>query len=186
MMSAWHDSVANSVPRSKVKSLHDIRRRGYGSFGSESASTLVCHTYGDTVVDAAPGVGSSAPSGLADDDDDWNLSDIPLSRNATVRTSLHVDFTAIQTLCPNLSPAVPYKTGDVFGLTLRGSTRCKSLGKLGRRSKLRKQPGKRIWRELMRCRAMRASCSKILGDLNTNWLQLGLSRRAMKPVKWIA
>lgn len=48
------------------------------------------------------------------------LNDIPLSRNADVRTSLRFYFTAIQTRYSELRLSVFYKAGDVFGLALRG------------------------------------------------------------------
>lgn len=53
-------------------------------------------TYGDTVADIATAVAGSSVSGLLKDDDDWNLGDTRLYKNADERTILLADFT-IQT-----------------------------------------------------------------------------------------
>lgn len=69
----------------------------HGSCDFESASILVSDTYGDTVYDAAPVIAGDSVSGLVEDHDDWNLDDSPLSRIASLWTSLCVHSTAIQT-----------------------------------------------------------------------------------------
>lgn len=51
----------------------------------------------DIVDDVALDAAGSVVSGLFEDDKDWNLIDILLSRNADEGVSLRVDFTAIQT-----------------------------------------------------------------------------------------
>lgn len=71
--------------------------RGHGFLGFESASALVPDTYGDTFAFTGTAVAGTSRSGLVDDDDDWNLGDIPLLENADLHGSLHVDFTALQT-----------------------------------------------------------------------------------------
>lgn len=94
--------------------------RGHGYLGSRSASTSLLDTNGDTVENDVPGVTGSSVSGLIEDDDDWNLGGILLSRNTDVLASLRVDFRAIQTQCLKLSLAALDKAGDLFGLALRG------------------------------------------------------------------
>lgn len=102
------------------------------SFGFGSASTLVRDSYGYTVYAAAPVAACSSVFGLVEVDDDWNLGNIPLSRNADVCRSLRVNVTAIQKRCQNLSLTVPDKARDVLGLALRALMPCRSGGEFGR------------------------------------------------------
>lgn len=113
--------------------------RGYGSLGFESASTLVRDAYVETVYDAAPVVAGSSVAGFVEHDDDWNLEGISLSTNVNVHASQRVEFTVIQTRCCDLSPAVPDKACDVFGLALRVLMRCWSRWRLGHRMRYRKE-----------------------------------------------
>lgn len=76
---------------------------------------MVCDVYGDTFDDVALVAAGSGVSGLIEDDDDWNLGEISLSRNANVRASLDVEFRTIQTQCHKLNHAVPDKDADGFG-----------------------------------------------------------------------
>lgn len=130
-MLARRDAAGNAIHGSDVKPMHALHWRGHGSLGSKSASTVVRDTYGDTVDDVLPIVAGSSVSSFVEDDDDWSLGDTPLSRNAGVRTSLFVDFAAIQTRCRELSFAVPDKAGDVFGLELRGLDASQESGEAG-------------------------------------------------------
>lgn len=88
---------------------------GHGPFSFESAATLVQDTYVDIVDDIVPVVVVICVSGLVEDEDDFNLSDLSLSRTADVCTSPRVDFTTTQIRCLELSLAVPDKAGDMFG-----------------------------------------------------------------------
>lgn len=81
---------------------------------------MVCDTYGDTVDNIVRVVYGSSVSGPLEEDEDWNLGYISLSKNADVRASLPVDFTAIKTLCSDFTLAVPEKACNVLGLALRG------------------------------------------------------------------
>lgn len=66
---------------------------------------------------------AKAGSGMAsvvDDDDDWDLGDIPFSKNADVRASICVDFAATQSWCRKFHIHVPAKAGAVFSLALQG------------------------------------------------------------------
>lgn len=119
MMSARRDFADTAIHGSKVEPLHAAHCQGHGSLGFESAFTLVRYRYGDTFDDIAPFFGGSLVSHLVQDYNGWNLGDIRLPKNANVCTSLHVDFTSIQTRCRDLSLAVPDKAGNVFGLAFR-------------------------------------------------------------------
>lgn len=103
---------------------------GHGFLGFQSASTLVGYTYGNTVDHSATFVAGISASGFVEDDDDWSIDDIPLSRNADARESLRVDFMAIQTQCLDLTLSVPDKAGDVFRLRLWVLMHCSSWGRL--------------------------------------------------------
>lgn len=85
-----------AIPGSEVESLHGVHGHGQGSPGFENASTLVPHTYGYTFNDASVEVVGTSVSSLVEDSDDGNLGEIPFSRNADVRRSLHVDSKANQ------------------------------------------------------------------------------------------
>lgn len=71
-------------------------------------ATLLLH-----LIDAASGV-----SGPIEDDDNWDLEDILMSRSGDVLASLRVDLTAIQTQCHEFNHIAIYNAGDVLGLTL--------------------------------------------------------------------
>lgn len=54
-----------------------------------------------------------------EDEDDWDLADIPAESRTDVRASLRLDFNAISLRCRDASLSVPEKVNDVFGLALR-------------------------------------------------------------------
>lgn len=55
---------------------------GCGFLGFKGASIIVRDAYGDTYEDDASFVAASGVSSLVEIDDNWNLSDVPLSRSA--------------------------------------------------------------------------------------------------------
>lgn len=145
-MSGRRASSGNVIPGSEVELLRAVRWHGPGSPGFESASNLVRDTYGNTVDDVALDVAGSSVSGLVDDNEDWNVGEIQLSKNADARASLLVDFMAIQTRCRDLSHAVPNKPVNVFLLALQVLMHCRSLRRFGRGSPHCKQVGQRSCR----------------------------------------
>lgn len=94
LMSAGCDDAGNLIHGSEYEPMRAVRWQGHGS-GFESASTLVSDTYGDTIDDVVSVVAVSLESALLEEDDDWNLGEISLSRNDDVHASLRGDFTAI-------------------------------------------------------------------------------------------
>lgn len=86
--------ACSAIREIEVELLRAVHWRVYGSLGLETASNFVYNMYADTRHDAARVVAGSSLSVLAQDDEDWNLSDVPLSRNVDVCASLCVDFTA--------------------------------------------------------------------------------------------
>lgn len=87
---------------------------------SEALLVFFLDEYGDTIDNVVPVVAGNSVSGLIENDDKLNSGDIPLSKNADVRTSHSNDFTAIQMRGPELSLAVPDRAYDVFRLALQG------------------------------------------------------------------
>lgn len=119
-MSARHDSVCNSTPLSEVDPTPFVRWLGRGSPGFESASIVTGHAYGDNVDSVSLVYADSGAFSLVDNDDDWNLGDMPLSRNASVHTSHCVDISIIHTRCHELNLAVFDKAGDLGWLAFQG------------------------------------------------------------------
>lgn len=76
-----------------------LRLQGHGSISFQGTSNSVCDAHGGMIDNVVPpGDGSSVlPTG--EEDDEWNLGDIPLLRKADVFAGLHVHFSAIQTQC---------------------------------------------------------------------------------------
>lgn len=109
LTSAKRDSVGSAVPGSAVEPMNLAGRRGYGSLGVESTSTLLRGRNGDTFDDVSSITPDISVSGLVEQDDDWNLDEIWLSKNADVPESLHVDFTVIQPRCHDFNLAAPIK-----------------------------------------------------------------------------
>lgn len=68
--------------------MHALHWEGHGYFVFESASTLVCDMYVDTVKYVVPVFAGNSVLDFVEDDDNWSLDDTLLSRNADVRTSL--------------------------------------------------------------------------------------------------
>lgn len=68
-----------------------------GSLSSQGSLVMAHNAYGDTMDDVAPVEDDRAVSGLVEDNGDWNLGEIPISRREKVCTSLRADFTIIQT-----------------------------------------------------------------------------------------
>lgn len=62
------------------------------SLGFEKAPILVLDTYGNSADDFVPFVADSLVSGIFEEDKDWNLGNVPLSKNADVHESLPVDL----------------------------------------------------------------------------------------------
>lgn len=124
------DSAGNAIPASEVEPLRALRLQGRCSLGFESASILVCTTYGDTVDDGAPVVAGSSVVSLVWNDDDWNLGDTMFSRNDDVHARLQIDFSDIQTRYRDLSLAIPDKAGKCVGLALCVLMHCRSRGDL--------------------------------------------------------
>lgn len=112
--------AGNDRAASEVEPMCSVRWRGHDSLSFENAFTLDPNTYGDTVNDVIPVVAADWLAGLLENEDNRNMGDIPLSRNAEVRACLHVTFTAIETGSRKMSLAFTVEAGDVFGLTLRG------------------------------------------------------------------
>lgn len=77
--------------------MHALRLWDHGYLDFESDPNLAYDTYGDTVNDVVPIVTGSSVSGLFENDDDWNLGHVLLSRTADVRSIIHSNFTAIYT-----------------------------------------------------------------------------------------
>lgn len=71
---------------------------------------MALYAYGNTVNEAAQLTTGSGVSSLVEDFDDWNLGDIPVSRNADVRANLRVNFKAIQRQRCEVGIAVSDKT----------------------------------------------------------------------------
>lgn len=63
----------------------------------------------DTVDDVALVTAGSGVSCLVEEDDDWNLVDIPLSRGAMVSASLYVDFMGIQMRFREMNINIPIR-----------------------------------------------------------------------------
>lgn len=57
---------------------------------------------------------------VAEDDNDWDLRDIALSKDVDMRARLFSDFGAMQCWCSKLSIQVLHKVGEVFWLALQG------------------------------------------------------------------
>lgn len=106
-MSEKHDSVENALNGTSFEPIRAMPCPGNSSLGFEGASTLVCDAYGDAIDDASLVAAERSFSSLVEDVDNLNLVDISLSRNATERTSVTIDLTAIQMQCCDLSLAVP-------------------------------------------------------------------------------
>lgn len=70
---------------------------------------------------------------------------IPFSMNADVRTSLHVEFTALQTWCRDLSHAAPDNAGNVHVLALQGLHALQESGQI----KMRDVALEASWAELL-------------------------------------
>lgn len=96
-MSARLNAASNSIPGSEVELTRNVHWRRHGSLGFEGASICVHDAFGNTVDDVVPVAASSGVPSLVEDEDDWNLRFILLSRNEDVCVSLFVDFMAIQT-----------------------------------------------------------------------------------------
>lgn len=79
---------------------------------------MVSAAYCYIVDDFALVTDDSGVLGVVEDDEDWNLGDVPLSRYADVRPSLRLDFTVIQAPYSELNLAVSDKAGDAFGVAL--------------------------------------------------------------------
>lgn len=92
---------------------------GRGSLRFKGDSIIICDAYCDTVEDSAPLAAGSKVSGLIKDNKNENTGNNLLSRNAGLRGSPRVNFTAVQTRCSTLNLAVLHKANDLFGLTLR-------------------------------------------------------------------
>lgn len=95
-MSARCNAADISVPGNEVEPTPVARLQGRGSLGFEGASIMVCEAYDDAADDVAAAAADFGVCSLVEDANDWNLRDIPLSRDASVRTELHVDFTHVQ------------------------------------------------------------------------------------------
>lgn len=96
-MSVVCDVASNAILGSAVEPICAVPWQGNYSLSSKSAPASYRDAYGHTVNNVAPVVVESSLCGLVKDEDDWNLGDISLARNADECANLQVDFIAMQT-----------------------------------------------------------------------------------------
>lgn len=127
-----------------------VRWWGQGSLGFGSASNLFSDAYGNTVDDVVLVVAGSSESGFVEEEDDWNLGNIPMLRKDYVRWNLRVEFTAVKPRYRELRRAVPDKASDVFGWHHKVFLCCRRQEMLGPVLRPWKIVEKSSWRRLTR------------------------------------
>lgn len=91
-MSAKCDAAENTITGSDVEAMPAGPCQSPGSLVLERASTFVRGSYGNTVDDVVLIIACSLASDVVEDEEEWNLGDIQLLRNADLGASLRVDF----------------------------------------------------------------------------------------------
>lgn len=84
------------LPCSAAEPMRVVRWQGFGSLGFKGGSIIVGDGCDDNVDNVAQVTAGTEVSGVVEDEEDWNVGDISLSRNAEVSMSVHVEFQAIQ------------------------------------------------------------------------------------------
>lgn len=114
------DSDGVPILGSDLEQVRVVHWRACSHIRFSNADIMVCEAYADAVCEVQQVEAGSGTAGVVEDDKDWDLGDIPLSKDADLHASLLVDYAVIQSRCRELSIKVPGNAWDVFGLALQG------------------------------------------------------------------